>query len=251
METDTNKESGPKAVYDHITGEMSRRQRSIIRSGGMAGLLTAFCFILAAAVLLGGSIYDDPKEMVDNFPQYKAYMAVGDVLYLVTVLALFVLVISLYHTLRRQKPLLSLVGAGIGSIGLAALAVGSLPYVAYSEISDLYQDPAISPDEQASLVHLWQAVHGIFNEIDTVGFMLLAVGFIMLSLAMRSSPDFAHKAGCAGVILGIIMLFGMSIFTMDSDSIFPFVLLAFIVLPVLYGSNLLLMSRRMGPEVVG
>ncbi|OPY33129.1 MAG: hypothetical protein A4E32_00803 [Methanomassiliicoccales archaeon PtaU1.Bin124] len=251
METDTIRDIGPRMVDGHNVGDVTRDQKSIVRIGGVAGLLAGFSFILAAIALLGGSVSNGPNELVQNFPQVSTSMAIGDGLYLITVLSLFILVIALYHELRRQNSFLAMVGGGIGSIGLSALAIGSMPHVAYSKISEIFHSPTTTSEEQTSLVHMWQAVHGIFNEMDTVGFMLLALGFIILSLAMRRSPSFGRRVGCAGVILGATVLFGMSIFTMDSSAIFPFVLIAFVIMPVLFGSNLFRISRRKLPGVDG
>lgn len=220
-------------------------EKSVLRWGGLAGMLVPIFFILTAVILLAlvPSEPADPEGLVMRFPEDRAAIAVGESLYLVAVILLVTLFLALYRALRGTSVAPALFGSGLGLLGLAVLAVGALPNIAFNPISDLYHAPGATPEEQATLVLMWQATQGIFNETDTVGFLLMAIGFIVLGVAMLGSPAFGKRFGGVSVVLGVAVVVGMSIFGVDSDLIFPFVLIAFVILPLLFGWKLYSLSK--------
>ncbi|MDH3364752.1 MAG: DUF4386 domain-containing protein [Thermoplasmata archaeon] len=220
-------------------------EKSVLRWGGLAGMLVPIFFILTAVILLALVPQEpaDPEGLVMRFPEDRAAIAVGEGLYLVAVILLVTLFLALYRALRGTSVAPALFGSGLGLVGLAVLAVGALPNIAFNPISDLYHAPGTTPEEQATLVLMWQATQGIFNETDTVGFILMAIGFIVLGVAMLGSPAFGKRFGGVSMVLGVAVVAGMSVFGVDSDSVIPFVLVAFIIFPLLFGWKLYSLSK--------
>ena len=75
-----------------------------------------------------------------------------------------------------------------------------------SRLSDLYHADGASPDEQATLVLLWQANQGMFDALLLVGLLVMPVGVILLGLAMRRDPAFGKVAGNISMALGVVGL---------------------------------------------
>ncbi len=232
---------------EHRVGSIAERDendRSIMQWGGLAGMLGALFFILMAATLLGMTPEAaGPEGPVQGFPANRTVIALGEGFYLVVVILLAVLFLALYRALRKMSAPPALFGGCLGIMGVATLVVGALPYVAFTTISDLYHAPGATPEAQASLVLMWQSIQGVFNETDTVGFILMATGFIVLGVAMLRSPVFGRNFGGLSVILGTVVVIGMSVFGVSSDSVFPFVLIAFFFLPLLFGWKLYRVSK--------
>jgi hypothetical protein len=96
---------------------------------------------------------------------------VEEVLYL-GVLALWAIhFLALYRALRGTSLAPALFGSALGIMGLGVLAAGALPQVARTPISDLYHAPGATPEDQATLVLLWQATQGIFDALLVVGLL--------------------------------------------------------------------------------
>jgi len=220
-------------------------EKSVLRWGGLAGILGAIFFILTIVTLIGfvGPDPADPEGLVMRFPDVRAATTVGNSLYLVFLILFVTLFLALYRALRGTSPAAALFGSVLGLVGLVVLAAGALPNVAFVSISDLYHAPGASPEEQATLVLMWQAIQGVFNELDTVGFHLLPIGFIVLGVAMLGAPAFGKGFGGASVVIGVVGVVGISIVAVDSPSIFPFVILAFIIFPLLFGWKVYSLSR--------
>ena len=226
-------------------GKYMGDEKSVLRWGGLAGMMVPIFFILTAVILLALVPQEpsDPEGLVMRFPEDRAAIAVGEGFYLVAVILLVTLFLALYRALRGTSVAPDLFGSGLGLVGLVVLAVGALPNIAFNPISDLYHAPGATPEEQATLVLMWQSIQGIFNETDMVGFILMAIGFIVLGVAMLGSPAFGKRFGVVSMVLGVAVAVGMSILGVESDSVIPFVLIAFMVFPLIFGWKLFSLSK--------
>lgn len=220
-------------------------EKSVLRWGGLAGMLGGLIFILIAVILVGFAplFPADPEGSIMRFPEVRAAVTLGESLYLVSVILWVALLLALYRALRVTSLTPALFGSGLGLLGLVVFAAGALPNVAFAPISDLYHAPGATPEEQATLVLLWQATHGIFNELDTSGFLFMTTGFIVLGVAMLRAPAFGKSFGGVSVVLGVAGIAGISVFGVDSFSFAPFAILVFIVFPLLLGWKVYSLSR--------
>jgi hypothetical protein len=179
-------------------------ERSLLRWGGLAGILGGIFFLLTFVVVIAFALPDppDPKALA-TFPDIRAARTLENSLYLVALILWVALFLALYRALRRTSLAPALFGSVLGIAGLVVLAAGALPHVASASISDLYHAPGATPEQKATLVLIWQATQGIFEALLTVGILLVSTGVIALGIAMFGAPAFGKGFGWASVVLGV------------------------------------------------
>ena len=194
-------------------------EKGVLRWGGLAGILGGIFFILGVVILASvGPPPADPEGLVMRFPDVRAALTVGNSLYLVGVILSVPLFLALYTALRGTSLAAALFGSVLGILGLVVRAAESLTHVAFAPISDLYHAPGATPEDQATLVLLWQATQGIFNALTAVGTLLVPIGLIVLGVAMLGVPAFGKGFGGVSVVLGVVGVVGMSFFVVDPFS---------------------------------
>src|ERR671920_608289 len=176
-------------------------EQSVLRWGGLAGIVGGI-LLVAVFVIVGVFVGPDPAEpeaLVMRFPDVRAAHIVEEVLYL-GVLALWAIhFLALYRALRGTS-----LAPALFLMGLVVLAAGALPQVARTPISDLYHAPGATPEDQATLVLLWQATQGIFDALLVVGLLLLPIGVIALGAAMLGTPAFGQGVGWMSLVIGVL-----------------------------------------------
>ena len=205
-----------------------------LRWGGLAGILGAvlFLFVFVFVGVIVGPDPAGPAGAVTRFPEIKAARTLENGLYLV-VIALFVIhFLALYRALRGASLAPALFGSVLGIVGLTVLAAGALPHVATTRLSDLYHAPGATPQDQATVVLLWQANQGIFDALLAAGLVLLPIGLIALGVAMLRAPDFGKGYGGATVALGVVGIGSASAFLLDPLS--PVAVIGFLALIVFH-----------------
>jgi hypothetical protein len=184
------------------------QEKSVLRWGGLAGLMGVFLFILVM-VVVGVFIPPDPtdlKEWVARFPDIRAVRIIENGIYLAALLFEVPLFLALYRALRKTSLAPALFGSALGIVGLVAMVVSATPHVAHAPLSDLYHAPGATPEDQATLALLWQALWGINDSMLYVGFFVVPVGLILIGVAMRGAPAFGKGLGGAIVVIGGIGL---------------------------------------------
>ena len=190
---------------------------SIARCGGLAGISGSVLFVVVFAIV---GIFAGPEPAgsagpISRFPEIRTARTVENGLYL-AVLALWVpLELALFHSLRRTRPASALFGSALTIFGLAVLAAGAIPHVVTSRLSDLYHADDATPDEQATLVLLWQANQAMFDALLLVGLLVMPVGVILFGHAMRRDPAFGKVAGNVSVALGVVGLAAATVMLVD------------------------------------
>ncbi len=219
------------------------QKKSVLRWGGLAGILGGIIFILTFVTRIAfvGPDYVDPEGVV-MFPDVRAALTVENSLYLVSLILWVTLFLALYRALRGTS-LAPALGSVLGVMGLAMLAVGSLVYVATAHVSDLYHAPGATPEDQATLVLLWLATYGIFEALLAVGFLLLQIGVIVLGVAMIGAPAFGKGFGGASVVLGVVGVVATSTMLVVSSPIVAVGVLALIVFHLVLGWKVYSLSR--------
>ena len=175
-----------------------------LRWGGLAGILGSLLMLLTfgiVAAFVGVDI--SPEQSLRRFPDIRAARTVENSLYLVIVLLWVIHSLALYRALRRTSPTPALFGAALSILGLVVLAAGALPHVATASISDLYEAPGATAQDQTTLVLLWHGIEAMFDALLYTGLVIVPLGLIALGTAMLSAPDFGKRIGRTTVALGV------------------------------------------------
>jgi len=176
------------------------QEKSVLRWGGLAGILGGILFILVfvfVAVFVG-----DPGG-VERFPEIRSARTVENSLYLVSLILWAPHFLALYRALRGTRLASALFGSVLGILGLGVLAAGAFPHVATVPLSDLYHGSEATPADQAALNLIWEATWGIFDALLFTGLAIVAAGISALGVAMLGTPAFGKRFGWLSVILGV------------------------------------------------
>lgn len=231
-------------------------ERSVLRWGGLAGILASVVFIFVPVVLFGfaphvpagafrteGGGLVAPAALVMTFPDARTPMAVGNFLYFVSAVLTLALVLALYRALRRTSLAPALLGSVLYVLGLGVLFTETVTQVAFDPISNLYHAPGVTPAEQATLALLWQATQGVFNELDAAAILLLSVAMVVLGVAMLRAPSFGNRVGTLVSALGGAALFVTAVFGITSFLVAIVLIPIFVVIPISLGWKVYGLSR--------
>jgi hypothetical protein len=221
-------------------------EKSVLRWGGLAGILGAIIFVLVFVVVIVfvGADPAQPEGELVRFPDIRAARTVEDGLYLVVLILWVAHFLALYRALRGASLAPALFGSVLGIVGLGVQATGALPHVATAPISDRYHAPRSTPEDQATLVLMWQATEGIFDALFGVGLLLVPIGFIALGVAMLGVPAFGTGFSGVSVVLGVVGVVAASVLLVDPLSLSAFVgVLALIVFHLVVGWKVYSLSR--------
>src|SRR5438309_8868018 len=188
---------------NHASGK-SMEDKSVLRWGGLAGMLGGIVFIFVPVILFGlvPPAPTHPAQLVARFPTVRAAIAAGNFVDFVSDALVLALFLALYRALRGTSPVPALFGSVLSILGLAVIFTETATQVAFDPISNLYHAPGATPADQATLALIWQATQGMFNQLDTSAVLLLSTGFIVLGVAMLRNPGFGKGVG------GLTMVFG-------------------------------------------
>ena len=226
--------------------QKTAEDKSVLRWGGLAGILGAIFFILVFVIVIVfvGSDLAELEGWVMRFPAIRAARTVENSLYLVVLILWVTHFLALYRALWGENLALALFGSVLGISGLVVLAAGALPHVAQARISDLYHAPGATPEDQATLVLLLQATQGIFDALLIVGLVLLPIGLIALGVAMLEAPAFGKGFGGVSVVLGVLGVVAACVLLVDPLSPIAVVgVFALIVFHLVLGGKVYSLSR--------
>ena len=181
-------------------------EKSVLQWGGLAGMLGSMLFIFVF-VFVGvgvGLEPNNPADWIKRFPDIRAARIVENGLFLVVLILWVFHFLALNHVLRGKSLAPALFGSNLGILGLVLLAAEALPHIAQAPISDLYHAPGATPENQATLVLLWQTTEGIIDMLLIAGLILLPIGLILLGIAMLRDSAFGKGFGGMSVVLGLL-----------------------------------------------
>jgi hypothetical protein len=222
------------------------QEKSVLRWGGLAGILGGVIFILVFVIVIVfvGPDLANPEGLIMRFPDIRAARTVENSLYLLVLVLWVAHFLALYRALRRTSLAPALFGSVLGIVGLVVLAAGALPHVATLPISDLYHAPGASPEAQATLVLLWEGTEGTFDALFVTGLFILTIGLVALGLAMLATPAFGKGIGRISLLLGAVGVVAASVLLVDPPSAIAVVgVLALIVFHLLLGWKVYSLSR--------
>jgi hypothetical protein len=195
------------------------QEKSVLRWGGLAGMLGGILFILTFVVVIAGPVgmeeIADLEALVMRFPDVRAARVVENSLYLAALILGVPLFLALYRALRGTNLAGALFGSVLGILGLVVLAAGALPHVATAPISDLYHAPGATPVDQATLVLMWQATQGIFDALLITGLVIVPIGLFVLGVAMLGSLALGKGFGWVSVVLGVLGIAAAAVLLVD------------------------------------
>jgi Domain of unknown function (DUF4386) len=220
------------------TGRMSGEDQSVLRSGGVAGILGAILSVVSLVILPGAVA--SPQQTVATFPSIRTQWLIGDAVYLAAFADFAILVLALYRALKGSSLAPALFGGVLGLLGIVLLVGGSFTGIVLGHISDLYHASGVSSQDQVTLTLAWEAIEGVFTETDTVGGIFLALGFILLGMSMFPNPRFGRPLAGVVTVLGLIAVGGIAVISIGQGNPddYAFVVLV-LVLPLLLGWKLL------------
>jgi hypothetical protein len=187
--------------------QMMEQEKSVLRWGGLAGILGGILFILSmVAVAFIPPDPSNPTELVARFPDIHMIRFVENGLYLLALIVGVPLCLALFWALRKTSLAPALFGSALGIVGLIAMAVSATPHVAHTPISELYHATGATPEAQATLALMWQATWGVFDAPLYVGFFVGMIGFTLIGVAMFGSLAFSKGFGWVSVVIGAVGL---------------------------------------------
>ncbi|MGH3087223.1 MAG: hypothetical protein ACRDSJ_07890, partial [Rubrobacteraceae bacterium] len=157
--------------------------------------------------------------LIERFPEMRAGRTVENGLLLAALILWVPHFLALCRALWRESLAPALFGSVLGILGLIVMMAEALPHVAQIPLSDLYHAPGTTPEEQATLVFLWEATMGIINMMLVTGLLLVPIGIICLGVAMLRAPAFGKGFGAASVVLGALGFGGASLMWIEPASI--------------------------------
>jgi hypothetical protein len=200
--------------------QMSKQERSVLRWGGLAGILGSIIFIIAM-VFANVFVGPDPKnlaEWVSRFPDIQFARVIENGVYLVALLLEIPLFLAVFWALRKTSLAPALFGSVLGIAGLVSMIVSATPHVAHAPLSELYHASGASPETQATIAIVWQATWGVFDAPLYVGFFVVMIGLILLGAAMFGSPAFGKGLSWMSVLLGAVGFVGAVLQMIDPAS---------------------------------
>src|SRR5215213_6042602 len=198
------------------------QEKSVLRWGGLAGMVGGILLVAVFAIVIVFVRADpaEPEGLVMRFPDVRTAHIVEEILYR-GVLALWAIhFLALYRALRARTRSLApaLFGSALGLMGLVVLAAVAMPQVARTPISDLYHAPGATPEDQATLVLLWQTTQGMIDALFVPGLLLLPIGLLMLGVAMLRTPAFGKAFGGVSVVIGVLGVAAGVVVVIDPSS---------------------------------
>lgn len=198
------------------------QEKSVLRWGGLAGMLGGILFILTFVVVIVGPVgMEEPADLagwVTRFPDIRVARIVENGIYLVALILEVPLFLALYRALRKTSLAPALFGTVLGIVGLVAMVVSATPHVAHAPISDLYHAPGATPADQATLALMWQAIWGMINAMLYVGFFVVPIGLGLLGVGMIGAPAFGKGFGGVSMVLGVLGLVAAVLQMVDPTS---------------------------------
>jgi len=188
--------------------ESMENEKSVLRWGGLAGILAFFVWI--GEMPLYGFVDPFTPEGLMRFTDVRAALGMSTILMMTIAFLSVALVLALYRALRGTNLAFALFGSVLGVIGYIVTSLGDAStFFAFAPISDLYQASAATPEKQATVVLLWQATQGITHTFFFVGSLFMIMCFIVLGVAMLRAPAFGRRLGGVSIVLGVIGVVGV------------------------------------------
>ncbi|MGB2955870.1 MAG: hypothetical protein WBB64_07865 [Anaerolineales bacterium] len=219
------------------TSQIIDQDKSVLKWGGLAGILGGIILILSMAVVVGFVPADPPTfaELVARFPDVQTIRVVENILYLLGLVAGIPLALAVFWSMRKTNLAPALFGSVLVIVGLICMIAMATPHVAHSFLSEIYHSAGTTLEAQETLGLIWKATWGVTDTPLYVGFFVGMLGFTLLGAATFGSPDFGKATRWVSVVLGAAGLVTalLQLITPTSDigavSFFAYIILYFVL----------------------
>ena len=186
------------------TSQIIDQDKSVLKWGGLAGILGGILLMLSMAVVVGFVPADPPTfaELVARFPDVQMIRVAENILYLLGLVAGIPLALAVFWSMRKTNLAPALFGSVLVIVGLICMIAMATPHVAHSPLSEIYHSPGTSLEAQETLGLIWKATWGVTDTPLYVGFFVGMLGFTLLGVATFGSPDFGKATRWVSVVLG-------------------------------------------------
>jgi len=197
-----------------------QQEKSVLRWGGLAGILGGVLFILVFVIVgvFVGADVAEAEGWIIRFPEIRGARTVENSLYLLVLILWVMHFLALYRALRGTSLAPALFGSVLGIVGLTVIAAGALPHVATLPLSNLYHAPGATPEDQATLVLFWQATQGIFDALLITGLAIMPISLIVLGMGMLATLAFGKSYGGVSIVLGVLGVAAAVVMLVDPAS---------------------------------
>lgn len=193
------------------------QEKSVLRWGGLAGIVGGILFIVVFVIV--GVFVGMEFVQVMRFREVRTARIVENSLYLAVLILWIPHVLALYRALRATSLAPALFGSTLSILGLVVLAAESLHHLWQTPISDLYHASGTTAETQATLVLLWQTMHGLSHMLLVTGLIFLPIGITMLGMAMFNAPAFGKAYAWLSVLLGVAGFAAAFVLLVARDSV--------------------------------
>ena len=228
--------------------QLINQEKSVLRWGGLSGILGGIILILSMVVAVGFVPADPPTliELVSRFPDVQLLRAAENVLYLLGLVSGIPLILALFLSLRKTSLAPALFGATLSIVGLSSMIAFATPHVAHNPLSEIYQATETTPEVQETLGIVWQATWGVTEAPLYVGFLVGMLGFTLIAVAMFGSPDFGTGLRWVSVVIGGAGLVAALLQMISPASAIGAVsFFAYIILYFVLGRKIFILSKSM------
>ncbi len=186
-------------------GESMGEDKSILRVGGLAGVVAGVILILGLLTLFSSLPPVDLEQQLATFPGDRTLLTVAVDLFLVGFLLFLVFLAALYWSLREKNRAFARIGLGSGVLAFVlGIVITAGLLLAADAFSGLYADAAVA--DRPVVVATYGAVVSLLQAGNTAAFLFTGFAFVAFGLAMRGSQDFGEGLAWLSIVLGVIVV---------------------------------------------
>ena len=224
------------------------QEKSVLRWGGMFGMLSGIVIILSMAIVITMMPADPAtlEEWVTRFADIKTTRLLENTVYLTGVILSVPAFLAMYYALRKTNLAFALFGSVLGILGMCILMVGALPHIGVMPLADIYYAPETTMADKATLALLWQASQAIHESSLAVGLFVIPLAFLALGIAMLGSHAFGKTFAGFTLLLGVVGFAGAIINLINLSAYGALPVFALILFNIVMGWKLNALSRATG-----
>ena len=211
-------------------------EKSVLRVGGLAGVLAGVVLIVGLIIFLLSPAPVDLEEFLAFFPDNSLSQTVSGDLLIGALLLILVFLAALYRSLREPSRVFARIGLGSGVLAIVVGVVALLGFQsAAAAFAPLYEAAASS--DRPLVVAAYGVAVVLLRAVFTAAGLFLGLAFVAFGLAMRGSPAFGEGLAWLSVVLGGIIIVS------HNPNLLPVALIAIVVVALVFGWKVYSLSR--------